>query len=152
MRTKTLNTENGFTLLEALVAMVILTVGIMTFYSMQITAIKGNGTANRLTLSSSLAADSFERLLQVGYTDATMDAATNPHDESEFAGLVLPAPVTSINWNVSEWANDGIDNDGDGFIDEGDETGIKLVALSVNYNDRGIAKTLTMNFFKHELL
>lgn len=152
MRMKTLQSESGFTLIEALIAMAVLTIGILTLFTMQITSIKGNTTANRLTIASSAAVDSYERLLQVGYNDATMDDAANPHDESEFANFSLPARVSSVIWNVTEWTNgDTVDNDGDGMTDEGDETGIKLIALSVNYNDKGITKTLTVNFYKHEL-
>lgn len=139
-------------MIEALIAMVLLTIGIMALYTMQVTAIKGNATANRLTISSSVATDSYERLLQAGYNDSVLDDTANPHDESEFTNFSLPAPVTSLSWSVTEWTNgDGIDNDGDGDTDEGDETGIKQVALAVNYTDKGVAKTLNVTFYKYEL-
>ena len=153
MPMRILKSESGFTLIEALIAMVILTIGIMSLYTMQITAIKGNATANRLTTASTVAADCYERLLQADYNDATLDVAANPHDDSELTSLSLPAPINSLNWTVTEWTNgDGIDNDGDGVTDEGDETGIKLVDLSVNYTDKGVTKTMTVNFYKHGLL
>ncbi len=153
MQKRILLSDNGFTLIEALIAMAVLTVGILTLYTMQMTAITGNATASRLTRASTVAADSYERLLQVPYNDPIiMNATTNPHDHTQFTGFTLPAGVNFVNWNVTEWTNaDNTDNDGDGETDEGDETGIKLVTLTVNYNDRGPAKTLTVNFYKHEL-
>ena len=149
----TISKQDGFTLIEALIAMAILTVGILTVFTMQIAAVKGNSTANQMTLASSVAADSFERLLQVAYNAPAMNATANPHDIStDFPGFSPPPRVTRVYWNVTDWANDGSDNDGDGSTDEGDEAGIKLVALFVDYNDKGTTKILTMNFYKHELL
>jgi prepilin-type N-terminal cleavage/methylation domain-containing protein len=149
---KKITNQNGFTLIEALVAMVILTIGILSLYTMQVSAINGNATANRLTTASIAASDCHERLLNVLFDDATMDTTTNPHDASEFPGFVLPIGVTSIIWNVTNGNADGIDNDNDGTIDEGAESGIKSVVYSVNYNDKGTAKILTLNFYKDKLL
>lgn len=144
--------QNGFTLIEVLVAMAVLTIGILSLYTMQVSAINGNATANRLTIATTAASDCYERLLNVPFDDATMDSTTNPHDESEFAGFILPAGVTSITWNVTNGDADGIDNDNDGVIDEGAESGIKSVTYSVNYHDKAVAKTLTLNFYKDKLL
>lgn len=144
--------NQGFTLIEALIAMVVLAVGILGVNAMQISSISGNTTANKLTESSTLAGNSYERLLGVSYDDATMDPALNPHSDAELTGLQLPEHVSSVVWNVTEWANaDGVDNDGDGLTDESDEMNIKVVTLSVNYSDKQ-AKTLTINFFKSGML
>jgi len=146
-----LKNTRGFTLIEALISMFVLTVGILALFTMQIGSTRGNTTANKLTIASSIAGNSFERLLNVPYTDPTMDPTANPHAGTEITGLVLPSGVTSIAWNVTEWTNtDGLDNDGDGNVDEPDELNIKAVNLNVNYTDR-LAKTLTITFYKSEL-
>jgi len=145
--------QEGFTLIEALVALVILTIGILSLNSMQVSSINGNAKASRITIASATAGDLYERLTNVVYDDAVMDplAANNPHDDSELAGLVLPGSINSVSWNVTEWTNgDTIDNDGDGDTDEGDETGVKLVAMAVNYTDRAGAKILNVSFYKHQ--
>lgn len=146
-----LKDNQGFTLIEALSAMVILSIGLMALYSMQIGSTKGNTTANKLSISTTVASNGYERLLNVLYSAPEMDPATNPHTQAELTGLQLPSSVSSISWNVTEWTNtDTIDNDGDGVTDEADELGIKAVVLTVNYTD-WLAKTLTITFYKSEL-
>ena len=147
-----LKNTQGFTLIEALIAMLVLTIGILALNTMQTTSTKGNTTANKLTVASSLAGNSYERLLNMPYNATAMDPGTNPHNSTELAGIQLPTAVTSISWNVTEWSNtDGVDNDGDGDTDEADELNIKFVSLNINYNNR-TAKTLTINFYKSEIL
>lgn len=132
--------------------MLVLTIGILAVNTMQISSITGNTSANKLTVASTLAGNSYERLLNVSYNDSTMDPATNPHSDAELTGLQLPSHVSSVSWNVTEWTNsDHLDNDGDGVTDESDELNIKVVSLNVNYND-GSPKTLTISFYKSGML
>lgn len=151
---KPLLTQKGFTLIEALVAIVILTIGILSLYTMQVSSINGNATANHLTVATSVANNCYERLWNTPYDDATMTdtAGAKTHTQAELAGLSLPQGVTSVLWGVTTWTNgDGINNDGDGVTDEDDETNIKFVALDVNYTDKAVAKTMTVTFYKSEL-
>lgn len=146
--------QKGFTLIEALVAMVILSIGILSVSTMQISAINGNATANKLTVATSVANYCYERLWNTPYDEAMLSdtAGAKTHTQMEMAGFTLPAGVTAVNWGITTWLDgDGIDNDGDGDTDEDDETNIKLVALDVNYTDRSVAKTLTITFYKSEL-
>ena len=147
-----LKNNQGFTLIEALIAMFVLTVGILAVNTMLISSIRGNTTANKATVTATLAGNVYERLLNVSYDDSTMDTTTNPHSDAELTGLQLPSYVSSVSWNITEWTNtDGVDNDGDGVTDESDELNIKVVTLSVNYNDKS-AKTLTISFYKSGML
>lgn len=63
-----LNAE-GFTLLEALIALLILGVGIMALSTLQLTAVKGNGQASRITSQTAYAVDAMERALALPYDD-----------------------------------------------------------------------------------
>jgi prepilin-type N-terminal cleavage/methylation domain-containing protein len=56
-----LRKEEGFSLVEMLVALVILAVGLLGLAMFQITAIKGNATASRWTVATELAQDRLER-------------------------------------------------------------------------------------------
>ena len=148
----TLKNDKGFTLIEALITMLVLTVGISALYAMQVGSTRGNTTANTLTVAGTVSGDIFERLIDLPYDDDALNPAGNPHDSSLFADLTLPPNITSASWTVTEWTNtDGIDNDGDGDTDEADELDIKLVVLDINYRNR-TAKTLTINFYKSEML
>lgn len=64
-----LRKQTGFTLIEAMIALVVLTVGVLSLQRMQLTTIQGNATAQSLTLASSWSADRAERLTGLDYTD-----------------------------------------------------------------------------------
>ncbi len=69
-----LTNEKGFTLIEAMVAAVILTTGVITYLVMQSTAIKGNKTGASITGKTSWATEQVEMILAKPYTELiTMD-------------------------------------------------------------------------------
>ena len=68
--------EKGFTLIEILFAMVVMTVGILALAHMEIAALTGNLTANRMTVAVNLAQDQIETLHRLPSTDA--DLADDP--------------------------------------------------------------------------
>lgn len=85
--------QDGFTLIETLIAIAILTIGIFSLYSMQIAAINGNGHANQLTSSANWASDRIERILGADYTnsllaDADGDGVAGLNDTVNAAGVV----------------------------------------------------------------
>ncbi|WP_321370656.1 prepilin-type N-terminal cleavage/methylation domain-containing protein [uncultured Desulfuromusa sp.] len=71
--TSTCENQNGFTLVELLIALTIFAVGILGVASMQLTSITGNGKANRVTEASTLVADQIETFLSLDYDDAALD-------------------------------------------------------------------------------
>ena len=89
----------GFTLLEVLVSISILAIGILAVGSMQVTSIKGNAYANRVTEASILARDRVERLMALAYTDPGLNADTY-HD---------PDPPTgyTIDWEICDGGSVG---------------------------------------------
>lgn len=62
-RKQPLHNQRGFTLVEMLVAILLMTVGVITTLSLITTAIKSDSTANRLTAKASLAQQVMEDLL-----------------------------------------------------------------------------------------
>ena len=174
-RPSPLNSESGFTLIEALIALAVLTIGILALNAMQVSAIRGNSTSNSLSVATSVARDGFERLMNVDEDDPLVAVTDllDPddfHSEADLAGFNMPPGVNNVRWTVVEWPNviDDIDNDGDGEIDEVDERedidgdnvpderidgkGIRRIDLVVTYTDRGITKTVETTFLKHEIL
>lgn len=63
---------SGFTLVEVLVALLILTVGILGAASMQINSIRGNTSANRISEASLVASDRAEILLNMGFDSTSL--------------------------------------------------------------------------------
>ncbi len=101
--------HQGFTLIEVLVAIVILSIGILSLITMQTTGIKGNATANRITTASSWSADRIEKLFSLDWThpDLTDDTANGPaglDDTGATADGTATSPDTfyTIYWNIAD--------------------------------------------------
>lgn len=76
--------QQGFTIIEVLIAIAILTIGILTMITMQATSIKGNATANIITEATAWGADEIEQLFAMKYSDTTYLKDT---DDDKLAGL-----------------------------------------------------------------
>lgn len=68
-----LHNKAGFTLIEVLIAVAVFTIGILSANVMQISSIKGNSKANRITESANWASDKIESLLVLDYEDSEID-------------------------------------------------------------------------------
>ena len=87
--------QNGFTILEVMIAISILAIGLLAVFSSQNMAIQGNNRANRLTEAMTLAQDKVEELLALPYDD--LDATGSP---------VYPPGGYEIKWTVTEYSAD----------------------------------------------
>ena len=66
---KKLKNAEGYTLIEMLIAIAILAVGLLAVATMQISAIRVNDTARRMTRRATLAQDKLEHLMSLSYTN-----------------------------------------------------------------------------------
>lgn len=75
------NKTGGFTLLEVMIALVILSVGLLGLAALQLVAIKGNSFSSEMTYATMLAQQHAEILKNLPFTDANLAAAGegNPH-------------------------------------------------------------------------
>ena len=73
---KDLDREKGFTLVEVLVAVAILTVGLLAVGTMQLTSIRGNFMSGNTTTALTLASQKMEDLLNRTYSDAALTDTT----------------------------------------------------------------------------
>ena len=103
-----LTRDKGFSLLEVMVAISILTIGILAVASMQITAVRGNASAENLTEASALVGGRIERLIALPYDDPLLQDT----DGDGFAGLQDATSETSdhstpdgekytVYWNIA---------------------------------------------------
>jgi type IV pilus assembly protein PilV len=99
----------GFTIPEVMIALGIFSIGILAVYSMQMTSIKGNATARRVTDSATIASAKAEELALIAFDDDRLAAGEH-------------APAVT---------EDGIDNDMDGLIDEPGETANATLSWTV---------------------
>lgn len=79
--------RQGFTLIEVLIALAILTVGLLAAAKMQISAIQGNYFSNNTTTALSLAEQKMEDLLGRTYTDAAV-TDTQAGNNGDLSSLV----------------------------------------------------------------
>ncbi|WP_319547567.1 prepilin-type N-terminal cleavage/methylation domain-containing protein [Desulfogranum marinum] len=102
--------DEGFTLIEAVIAMFILTVGILTLQTMQVTAIKGNAHANRITAGSAWATDRMEQLYAAPYSDGSLTCVNDPMCDRTGDGTDQDPDRDGVD-SVGADTNFGLDND-----------------------------------------
>jgi type IV pilus assembly protein PilV len=92
-------TEKGFTLIEVLVAIVMLSLGLLGLGRMHIAAIQVNTIASRLTQGTTLAQDRAEQLMALPYDDPMLADTTSL---GSFTSYTDPNPPQSytIRWEV----------------------------------------------------
>jgi prepilin-type N-terminal cleavage/methylation domain-containing protein len=114
-------TNNGFTLIEVLVAMAILSIGILGVATLQVTSARGNLSAGVITQNVTVAQSHAENLMALSFENG--DLAAGPHTPPQDA--------------------DGVDNNSNGFIDEVGETGAITMSYTVN-EDTPVVNTKTI--------
>jgi type IV pilus assembly protein PilV len=126
----------GFTVLEVIVAISILSVGLLALATMQATAIKGNDMAGNITGAVTLASAQMERLIALPYDDPLLE----DKDGDGFGGLADSTAATAdyppvdrerywVCWNVA--VDDVLEN-------------TKTINVIVEWNDRGIRKRVLL--------
>jgi type IV pilus modification protein PilV len=123
--------EAGFTLLEVIVAIAILTVGLLAVGAMQTSAVGGNLSAYRTSQAVTLAQDRMEQLLFKPYTDASLNLGTGQADPSP------PAPRNfTITYDVESVA--GIN--------------AKLITVNVKVSEKRMTRTIKLRCVKPQTL
>ena len=124
--------EKGFTLLEVIVAISILTFGLLAVASMQMTAIRGNYNASNITEATTVAQDRLEDLMGLLYSDPLLDPGN---------GLSDPAPPSPSGYTV---AYDVLDNN--------PISNTRLVTVTVQWQDKGVQKQSVLTCVKPQVL
>lgn len=92
----------GFTLLEVMIALVILSVGLLGLGALQLVAVKANSFSSEMTYATMLAQQHAEILKSLDYDNANLDPANNPFT-AVGSGKGVQYTVT---WNVTDNAPD----------------------------------------------
>jgi type IV pilus assembly protein PilV len=71
------NSQSGFSLIEMLVAVVILAVGLLGLAQLQVTAIKANAQSASSTAANAIAQDGIEQIIAMDADDSRLDDSGN---------------------------------------------------------------------------
>lgn len=100
---KQANESPGFTLVEAMVASVILTVGVLALTGMQITSLSRNVDANELTLATNLAADMIERVRFTGDNNGSAITALYNGIDTSNAATCNAITQQQVKGDCAQW-------------------------------------------------
>ncbi len=93
--------KRGFTLIEVLIGLVILSIGLLAIAGMQVTSIRGNFFSNYLTQASYVAQDRLESLGQLDYDNVALNAGTYNDGQVTLSGVAFSRSYTiGINGNL----------------------------------------------------
>ncbi|MFK5950519.1 MAG: prepilin-type N-terminal cleavage/methylation domain-containing protein [Methylococcales bacterium] len=111
--------QKGFTLIEILIALVILSVGILGVGAMQLTSIKGNSKARQISEASNLAADRIELFMTLDYDAATFADADGDgtNEDTDGDGTDDNGGNFGLDDFTAATADGAADDDGDGTND-----------------------------------
>ncbi len=71
------HSQEGFTLLEVMIAVFVFSIGILATVSMQISSLRGNSLANSNTVAASIASSVIEELRPLAYNDPALASGSH---------------------------------------------------------------------------
>lgn len=130
--------EKGFTLIEVLIAIAILSFGILAVASMQSSALLGTGKSNSVTQANAVAMDRLERLMSLPLS-TWVGAYTPPYTGDDLFPLytnlpAAPASVQSVGFAIADGPTIGTS-----------------VLITVNVRPRGFTQDIVFRGVKTQL-
>lgn len=122
--------QEGFTLIEVMVALGILAFGILAIASMQTASLGGTNLAGNVTESSTLAMDRIERLIATSYNNSDLSAGSHPS-----------TPIVQGKYTIS-W-----------FVTVGQLfTNTKTIQVTVQWSEKGAPKSTGLTYVKMDVV
>jgi prepilin-type N-terminal cleavage/methylation domain-containing protein len=101
MRGKRLRTSSGLTLIEVMIAMVILAVGLLSLAAMQLEALRGSRSGHVDTDATAIAQDKLEELRLIAWASSAMNPTGNWS-----TAITVTSPhqgqVYTVDWRVND--------------------------------------------------
>jgi type IV pilus modification protein PilV len=125
---RTRSNNSGFTLVEALAAMFILTIGILTLITMQTMSVKGNAKARNLTVASTWGQDRIEKIFVAEFDDVVDGSDTSPDGHY------------TISWTVD-----------DNILTSVPDLPLKQVTVTIDRKDFGADRRVSFNYYRQKI-
>jgi prepilin-type N-terminal cleavage/methylation domain-containing protein len=127
-----MRTEQGFTLVEVMVAMVVLSLALFELGRMQIVSLRTTASASRLSQATSIAQDRVEQLMALAYNAPSLTDTTPVGQQTTYTDANPPAGYV-VMWDV-DTNNPVIDT--------------KTVNVRVTWSNLGRTKTFALSLQK----
>ena len=127
-----IKSDEGFTLIEVLIAMAIFLIGILAVGTMQISAVNSNASARMRTEATMIAAQHVERLLALPFSDLDAVVASSEYDPHDQGPYRINRPTLTPIINGEELK----------VIDSGDVNN-RIVNVTVQWMKRGRNRSVT---------
>jgi len=151
------NSHTGLTLVEVLVALTILSVGLLGVALMQVTSISGNAFSREMAVATELGQDMLEKLNAQEYTDTALTPGNHPTATDVANGLAVAVDTDGVPCNSS---TNIVDERGLqvgpslyirtwNVIDNDPVTGMKNITVTVCWKEKGTtARSITITGVK----
>ncbi len=146
-------TEQGFSLLEIMLAMVIFMIGLLGVIAMQVAMVKGTDFSAKVTEAMTLAANQLESLMAVSYTDPGLSDTDNDgtNQDADNDGVDDDGGNFGLDdtFNQADFQNAGIGTNSQFnvfyniAVDE-PANNCKTIRVIVNWSEKGIARQIAM--------
>lgn len=99
--------KDGFTLVESMIAIMVLTIGVLSLFTMMTAAISGNSSASQMTRAATAGTDQLENIFAMNYaalvdTDNDSVAGLYNFDNATADGMATTTDGYTIYWNVAD--------------------------------------------------
>lgn len=155
----------GFTLLEVMIAIAILTVGLLALFSMQMTSISGNSRANHLTTASTWNVDQIENIIGLQYTDTSLQDIDGDGQGSTMSSIGVD--TAGVNFGLDDITTGaGTSADADGTLTTADGRytlfwnvavgvpmeNLKTIRVHVRSNTPVLLKPVAFTYIKADII
>lgn len=141
--------SKGLTLVEVLVALTILSIGLLGVALMQITSISGNTFSREMAVAIELGQDMLEKLNALQFTDPALAAGpTHPTQNDVNNGLGVGVGAANVTDEMGQTVGPLIYTRTWEVVDNAPATNMKTITVTINWTEKGAVRSITITGVK----